>query len=73
MRAIFSILGLLLVVAVIGFLAKSQLKAGVAPAVPGAEAGSTVPAATPQQQVKQFEQAVQGAVQQARPMPDNDK
>jgi hypothetical protein len=73
MRAIFSVLGLLLVVAVIGFLARSQLKAGVAPAVPGVEAGSTAVPATPQQQVKQFEQAVQGAVQQARPMPDNDK
>jgi hypothetical protein len=73
MRAIFSVLGLLLVVAVIGFLAKSQLKAGVAPAVPGVEAGSGAAPATPQQQVKQFEQAVQGAVQQARPMPDNDK
>ena len=73
MRAIFSVLGLLLVVAVIGFLAKSQLKAGVAPATGGSEAGSAAPAATPQQQVKQFEQAVQGAVQQARPMPDNDK
>jgi hypothetical protein len=73
MRAIFSVLGLLLVVAVIGFLAKSQLKAGVAPAVPGAEPGSIAAPATPQQQVKQFEQAVQGAVQQARPMPDNDK
>ncbi|MCD6079351.1 MAG: hypothetical protein K0R89_3295 [Ramlibacter sp.] len=73
MRAIFSILGLLLVVAVIGVLAKNQLKAGVAPTVPGTSAESTAPAATPQQQVKQFEQAVQGAVQQARPMPDNDK
>jgi hypothetical protein len=73
MRAIFSVLGLLLVVAVIGLLAKNQLKAGVAPAVPGAAPGSTAPAATPQQQVKQFEQAVQGTVQQARPMPDNDK
>ena len=73
MRAIFSILGLLLVVAVIGFLAKNQLKAGVAPTVPGASAESAAPPATPQQQVKQFEQAVQGAVQQARPMPDNDK
>jgi hypothetical protein len=72
MRAIFSVLGLLMVVAVIGFLAKNQLKAGVAPAVPGAAAGTSVPAATPQQQVRQFEQAVQGA-QQARPMPDDDK
>ena len=73
MRVIFSVVSLLLVVAVIGFLAKSQLKAGVAPPVPGAAAGTTAAPATPQQQVKQFEQAVQGAMQQARPMPDDDK
>jgi hypothetical protein len=73
MRAIFSVVGLLMVVAVIGFLAKSQLKAGVAPPVAGAGTGATAAPATPQQQVRQFEQAVQGAVQQARPMPDDDK
>lgn len=68
MRAMFGIVGLLLVVAIVGVLAKKQLSSGVAPQVTGAPA-----AATPQQQVKQFEQAVQGAMQQARPMPDNDK
>jgi hypothetical protein len=72
MRILFSVVGLLLVVAIIGVLAKNQLKAGVAPAIPGAPPGSAAPA-TPQQQVKQFEQAVQGTMQQARPMPDNDK
>ena len=72
MRAVFGILGLLFVVAIVGVLAKKQLGAGVAPA-PGGEAGVVVPAATPKQQVQQFEQAVQGAMQQARPMPDNDK
>jgi type II secretory pathway pseudopilin PulG len=71
MRAIFGVVGLLVVVVIVGMLAKKQL-AGVAPrAANGTEAAA--PAATPQQQVKQFEQAVQGAMQQARPMPDTDK
>lgn len=71
MRAIFGILGLLVVVAIVGMLAKKQLSAGVAPPVGGSEASA--PAATPQQQVQQFQQAVQGAMPQARPMPENDK
>jgi hypothetical protein len=71
MRAIFGVLSLLVVVAIVGVLAKKQLSSGVAPSA-HLPAG-TAPAATPKEQVKQFEQAVQGAVQQARPMPDNDK
>jgi hypothetical protein len=72
MRAILGILGLLVVLAIVGTLAKKQLSASVVPAAaPGSSAAASP--ATPQQQVKQFEQAVQGAVQQARPMPDNDK
>ena len=72
MKAIFSVLGLLIVVAVIGVLAKKQLSAGVAP--PAATQGVTAPSGTPQQQVKQFEQAVQGAMQQApRTTPDDTK
>ena len=72
MRAIFGIIGLLVVAAIVGVLAKNQLSAGVAPQAAGAPAGME-PAATPKQQVRQFEQAVQGAMQQARPMPDDDK
>ena len=72
MKAIFSVLGLLIVVAVIGVLAKKQLSAGVAPRT--ATQGVTAPSGTPQQQVKQFEQAVQGAMQQApRTTPDDTK
>jgi hypothetical protein len=71
MRAVFGILGLLAVVLVVGVLAKKQLGAGVAPGAGGTE--SSAPAATPKQQVRQFEQAVQGVMQQARPMPENDK
>lgn len=74
MRAIFGVLGLLVVVAIVGLLAKKQLGAGAAPAtatstgVPGVAA----PTGTPQQQVEQFQRAAQEAMQ-ARPMPDDDK
>jgi hypothetical protein len=73
MRAIFSVLGLLVVVAIIGMLAKKQLASGVAPAateVPGTTA--TVPAGTPKQQVEQFQKAVEGAMQ-APPAPERDE
>lgn len=74
MRIVFGVLSLLVVVAIVGFLAKKQLS-GVArgadprPAatVPGSVA---LPSGTPQQQVQQVQQAVQGAMQQARPMPE---
>ena len=72
MRAIFTVAGLLVVLAIVGVLAKKQLSAGVAPPMPGAEAGAPAPA-TPQQQVQQFNQAVEKAMQQARPMPDDAK
>jgi hypothetical protein len=74
MKAMFGVVGLLVVVLIVGLLAKKQLSAGVAPAAPpGTPAGMAMPSGTPQQQVKQFEQAVNGAMQQARPMPENDK
>lgn len=75
MRAIFGILGLLVVVAIVGVLAKKQLTSASAPAavVPGAASGNAAPAPTPKQQVEQFKQAVDAAVQQPRPMPDDTK
>jgi hypothetical protein len=73
MRAMFGIVGLLAVVVIVGLLAKKQLGAGVAPRGTADAPGVAAPAATPKQQVQQFEQAVQGAMQQARPMPDDDK
>jgi hypothetical protein len=72
MRAIFTVAGLLVVLAIVGVLAKKQLSAGVAPAMPGVEAGAAAPA-TPQQQVQQFNNAVEKAMQQARPLPDDAK
>jgi hypothetical protein len=70
MRAVFSIVGLVLVLAIVGVVAKKQLTAGVAPQVAGAPGGA---AATPQQQVQQFQKAAEAAMQQARPMPDDPK
>ncbi|HSV45324.1 MAG TPA: hypothetical protein VLJ58_05985 [Ramlibacter sp.] len=71
MRMVFGVLSLLVVVAIIGVLAKKQLSAGVAPLpkVEGVPAAAT-PAATPKQQVQQFQQAVEGAMQAPRPMPE---
>ena len=74
MRAIFGVLGLLLVVAIVGVLAKKQLGANVAPP-PAANSvpGVATPTGTPQQQVEQFQKAVEGAMQAPRPMPAEPK
>lgn len=72
MRAVFSILGLVIVLAIVGLLVKKQMApATVSPAAGGAFA--TTPGATPQVQSQQTQQQVKQAVEgamQARPMPD---
>jgi predicted lipid-binding transport protein (Tim44 family) len=78
MRAIFGVLGLVVVLGIVGWLAKTQLASTrqTVPslAVPGAEAASA-PAATvrdqSQQIQQQIKQSVEAAMQQARPMPDD--
>jgi hypothetical protein len=74
MRAVFGVLSLLIVLAVVGLLVRKQL-ATLAPAARPAAAvpagGMAAPSGTPQQQVQQFQQAVQGTMQQARPMPED--
>ena len=75
MRGAFTVLSLLVVVAIIGVLLKKQMGSIAGPAlppVPGVAAPGAAPA-TPQQTVQQFQQAVQGQMQQARPMPDDTK
>jgi hypothetical protein len=73
MRVVFGVLSLLVVVAIVGVLARKQL-AAVAPVAgpPPVVAPGTMapPAGTPQQQVQQFQQAVEGTLQQARPVDD---
>ena len=77
MRGVFGILGLLVVVLIVGVLVKKQLGSGVAPApsitaaVPGGPPINT--SAPPKQQVEQFKQAVEGAMQQPRAPADEGK
>ncbi|HWI83166.1 hypothetical protein [Ramlibacter sp.] len=70
MRAIFGVVGLLLVVLIVGSLARKQLTGGPAPATAAAPGAAAVPAGTPRQQVQQFQQAVQQSMQAPRPEPD---
>lgn len=84
MRAIFGVLSLLIVLAVVGVLAKKQqgslsaapvrTQAPVA-ADPALTVPFTAPGLTPQAQSQQIQQqirqTVEGAMQQARPMPDD--
>jgi hypothetical protein len=73
MRAVFTVLGLVVVLAVVGVLAKKQLAAGVASKDAATAEGVAVPAGTPQQQVQQFQRAAESAMQKPRPMPDETK
>ena len=75
MRMVFGVLSLLVVVAIVGVLAKKQLGAmsGAPAAATVSGSGVTAPTGTPKQQVQQVQQAVEAVVQQARPMPTDDK
>ena len=77
MRAIFSIVSLLVVLAIVGILVKKQLGSQVVTPAPAAGVPAVSPGATPQMQSQQVQQqvkeAVQGSMQQARPMPTDDK
>ena len=77
MRAIFSIVSLLVVLAIVGILVKKQLGSQVVVTPPAAGMPATSAGATPQAQSQQVQQqvkeAMQGAMQQARPMPTDDK
>jgi Na+-transporting methylmalonyl-CoA/oxaloacetate decarboxylase gamma subunit len=72
MRAVFGILSLLVVVAIVGMLAKKQLGAAApaAATLPAQEGAVAQPVGTPAQQVQQVRQAVDATMQQARPMPE---
>ena len=83
MRAIFGVLSLLVVLAIVGVLAKKQLRAASQPAaalaVPAAaatsDAGGQPPATVRAQSAQiqqQYKQAIDNAMQQPRPMPDGD-
>jgi hypothetical protein len=75
MRMVFGVLSLLVVVAIVGVLVKKQLGT-VAPTPAAAStsgtsaSGAPVLSGSPQQQVRQFKNAAESAVQAPRPMPD---
>ena len=80
MKAIFSILGLLIVVAIKGILVKKQFDSSpMIAAKPQTDSQismpATTPGATPQQQSQQIQQQVkqslEAAMQQARPILDD--
>lgn len=75
MRTLFTLVGLALMLAVVSLLARQQLatsgasKAMMHPA-PGVAPGHSLgPAAPPAQQVQQYQQAVEGLIQQPRTLP----
>lgn len=73
MRGIFSLVGLLVVLAIVGLLVKRQMNTQIAvPVAPGMPAVSAdaPPQVQSQQAQQQVKQAVEGALQQARPMPE---
>jgi glucan phosphoethanolaminetransferase (alkaline phosphatase superfamily) len=80
MRAVFGLVGLVVVLAIVGLLAKKQLSATRAP-VPALQSvtGAAEPASTPpatvreqsQQVQQQVKQQMEGLMQQARPMPED--
>jgi hypothetical protein len=72
MRAVFSVIGLLLVVAIVGMVAKKQL-AAIAPTAPVTASGAPLPASTPQNQVQAAKLAAEAALQTPRAMPDETK
>lgn len=74
MRIVFGALSLLIVVAIVGVVAKKQLTSTPAPRPSGeSAAGVIVPGGTPKQQVEQFKQSVENAMQQSRPAADDAK
>lgn len=77
MRAIFGVISLLVVLVVIGLLAKKQLSAVHLQSPVLNDQLVTLPGASPQLQSQQIEhqikQSVEAAMQQARPMPDDAK
>ena len=87
MRAVFSLLGLVLALLVVGLLAKKQLTSVTRPVAPVAASNTMTPAASApvlnpsgvytqaqgEQLQQQVKQAVEAAMQQPRPMPDDVK
>ncbi|GAB3354855.1 MULTISPECIES: hypothetical protein [Giesbergeria] len=71
MRTVFTIVALVLALAVVGLLARQQLSASRAslPSAPGVAPGAAGQPLPPTQQVQQYRQAVEAQMQQPRPLP----
>jgi hypothetical protein len=76
MRAVMGVAGLLVVLAIVGVLAKKQLAATKTPVtvlqVPGQPAPTGTVREQSQQVQQQVKQQVEGLMQQARPMPEDE-
>lgn len=72
MRAVIGIAGLLVALAVVGLLAKKQLAATRAPEPALQAPGQAAPTGTVREQSQQVQQQVEGLMQQARPMPEDE-
>lgn len=76
MKTVLGVLSLLLVLAIVALLARKQLAVVSAPlpalgGLPSADpSASAAQGASPKLQTQQVEQAVQGIMQQSRPMPE---
>ena len=73
MRIVFGALSLLIVVAIVGVLAKKQLASVPAPGGVPTAAGAPATAGTPKQQMDAMKQQVEGLMQQPRPSADGTK
>ena len=67
MKALFSLVALLVVLGLTGLLVKKQLGATSAPAAAGLPASGGAAPVTPAQQVQQVGKQVEGLMQQPRP------
>jgi len=77
MKGVFSLIGLLLSLAVVGYLVKKQIASTQqivpslqAPASAGAQGAASASGQSPRQIQQQFKQAVQDAMQQPRSVPE---
>ncbi|HUR88231.1 MAG TPA: hypothetical protein VMZ74_04010 [Ramlibacter sp.] len=75
MRIVFGVLSLLIVVAIVGVLAKKQLGSVPTSAsnLTTSNSGVAAPTGAPRQQVDQVKQSVEKALQQSRPVNDETK
>ena len=65
MRILFSVVSLLVVVAIVGLIASRQLKAVATPSVAASPASGAAPAANPREQSRQMQEQIQRDINEA--------